>query len=167
MACGLGLLTGCPKEKQPELPPALQEGAAPLDLSLTNINGIPFRLSELRGKKLMMHFFATWCYPCLPEVNELNQHYAEIKAAGIELVGVGLDLEGTKTLRPFADSFGLAYPLVVGGPEITEGKTDLGPLRSIPALFLLDRDGRVLGYRVGVGKKDWLAQTLKKAAEGR
>lgn len=162
----LGLLAACPKptdNNDANLPPALRADADPLTLPLTRTDALPFVLPAQYGQPLILHLFTTWCYPCIPEVEELVQRYEELRAAGIKVVGISLDLEGIKTLPAFISTFSVPYPLAAAGPELMQGTTPLGPIQNVPALFLLDRRGVVVGYRVGTGGSGWLDQTIAKA----
>lgn len=166
LLCGL---LAC-RKREPELPkiepgapPIAQPGAQPLQLSLPTVGGGELRVQSLRGRPVILHVMATWCYPCLAEVEELKKRKAELDAAKIAVVEIGLDLEGEKLLGPFARTFEVPYPVGIGRGEVLEGKTPLGKLSSIPALFLLGPDGRLLGYRLGAGGPGWLDQTIAKS----
>lgn len=153
-----------PKEPvDPRIPPAAREGAPPLVLELPKVGGGELDLSSLRGRPVILHLFTTWCYPCLAEVEELSKAAEDLRASGIEVVGIGLDLEGSKVLGPFAQSFDVPYPILIGRGDVLEGKSPLGKPALIPALFLLDKSGTVIGYRLGAGGAGWLEETRKRA----
>lgn len=109
-----------------------------------------FRPDELRGRTVLVNFFATWCFPCLgalPTLVELQRRYGD---EGLTVVAVGMDLEGELVLEPFAREYELPFPLLVADERIRTGQTPFGRISVLPTTFLLGRDGRVIAAFEGL-----------------
>jgi thiol-disulfide isomerase/thioredoxin len=82
--------------------------------SLTSLDGAAFDSASLEGRIVVLNFWATWCAPCRKEIPEL----IELSHAGeASVVGIALDEEGESKVRPFAESFGIDYPILLGNQE--------------------------------------------------
>ena len=103
------------------------------------------QLSSLRGKAVVINFWASWCAPCKEEAPYLEQVWQRNRERG--LVVVGLDAKDFRADgRRFADRFGLTFPLVFDGPGDT---TDPYGVTGFPETFVLDREGRVVATFAG------------------
>ena len=120
-------------------------------------------LSPLEGKVVLVKFLATWCFPCLSElaqVEALQQRYGN---RGFTVVAVGMDREGTLVLRPFAEHYHLSFPVVVADERMRAGETPFGLVSSLPTTVLLARDGRVLAAWQGVAPPEPQDELIEKA----
>jgi cytochrome c biogenesis protein CcmG/thiol:disulfide interchange protein DsbE len=135
------LVWGCTSQADNnELP-----GRAP-QFALKDLKGQTLRLEDLRGKVVLLNFFATWCAPCRQEIPDLQRLYRRFNDQGLEIVGISLDMEGARLLNPFVQYYGITYPIVLGTREVV---VDYGGIRGIPTSFLIDRTGRVAKHFVG------------------
>lgn len=119
----------------------------PVDLGLDDGQGGRFLLSSLRGRPVLVVFLATWCMPCLamlPALAGLRQGEGELA-----IVAVGMDLEGRAVLEPFQEHYRLPFPVLPADAAVREGRTDFGPIKELPALALLDAEGRVAAAWTG------------------
>lgn len=111
--------------------------------------------AELKGRVVLVQFFATWCFPCLgafPELEKVETQYAQ---RGLTVIAVGMDLEGAKVLAPFALHEQPPFPILIGGDEIRSGQSDFGPIPAVPVSYLIGRDGRLISaWRGLLGAKD-------------
>lgn len=124
--------------------------AAP-DFTLPRIDGVPgaeeggpITLSSLRGKVVVLNFWASWCIPCKQESPRLQETYLRYRDRGVVVLGV--DAQDFKAdARAFAKKYRLTYPLVHDG----KGKT-LGPygVTGFPETYFVDREGNLVGKRV-------------------
>ncbi len=119
--------------------------AAP-DFNLTDLSGQPLKLSALRGKVVLLDFWATWCPPCVAEIPHFVDLHAQYKGRGLEIVGLSLDEGGPPAVRPFLQSHRVKYPIAMATPQITQA---YGGIRGIPTTFLIDKAGNVARKYVG------------------
>jgi peroxiredoxin len=120
-------------------------GRAP-QFALKDLKGQTLHLKDLRGRVVLLNFFATWCAPCRQEIPDLERLYKRFNAQGLEIVGIALDMEGATLLNPFVQRYGITYPVVLGTREVV---VDYGGIRGIPTTVFIDRDGRVAKHFVG------------------
>ena len=117
------------------------EPAAAVDFNLASLDGKPVKLSELRGKVILLNFWATWCPPCKAEMPDLEALYRE-NADNHGLVVLGVDVEEEAELtRSFQKQYGLSFPLL---PD-TDGRVSNNRyfVRVLPTSYIIDRDGKV------------------------
>ena len=114
------------------------------DFERPALDGVPFRLADHRGEVVLVNFWATWCLPCRVETPEFVALQTELRDEGVRFVGVSLDEGGFADVRPFAEEFGVNYPLVLDDGALLE---PYGGLVALPTTLLVDRDG-VVRYRL-------------------
>lgn len=116
--------------------------------SLRTLDGRIVASKDLKGKVVLINFWATWCPPCRAEIPSFVELYDKYRDRGVQIVGVALDRE--EKVREFVRGFGVDYPVGVdaGGKLARE----FGGIRSIPTTFVLDKAWRV--YRKYVGYRD-------------
>ncbi len=134
--------------------PAARAALAPAspapDFTLRSNEGRNLRLSEQRGRVVMVNFWATWCGPCKVEMPHLNRLYEKYRSAGFVLLGVNVD-EDPKQAVALASRLGVTFPVLFDHEKLV---SRLYALDSMPSTVLIDRDGKVRqvhrGYREGV-----------------
>lgn len=118
------------------------------DFELTTLDGDEIKLSELRGKKVIVNFWATWCPPCIEEMPDLQSFYEKNKDNNIEILAVNLTNldDGEEAVRSFVTEYGLTFPV----PLDAEGEvgTSYGVF-TIPTSYILDEEGRIFQKVVG------------------
>ncbi len=126
--------------------------AAP-DFALKDSTGKTVKLSDFRGKVVLLNFWATWCGPCKMEVPWFMEFEQKHKDQGLVILGVAMDDDGWDVVKPYLERYRVNYRVVMGTPEVA----DLyGGVESLPTTFLLDREGRVARTHIGlVSKKDY------------
>lgn len=138
--------------------PGLEKGAIPPDFELSTISGDAVKLSDLKGKKVILNFWASWCLPCKAEMPHMQQYYKKYKDSdNVEIVAVNLttsEKRGIKGVEEFIDAYGLTFPV----PLDKEGTAALAyKIVPIPTTYLIGTDGKI-GQRI-VGPLD--EKTLK------
>lgn len=129
------------------------DGLAEIDssaLALQDTQGERVRLGAYQGRVVLLNFFATWCFECVGDVPRLEALQEERAKDGLQVVGVGLDREGSLVLEPFRQYYHLTYPVLVGAERFGQVGLPFAPVTVVPTTFVIGRDGRVLGKWEGV-----------------
>jgi len=123
---------------------------------LADSSGKAVRLSDFRGQAVLLNFWATWCAPCkleIPWFVEFERNYGDRNFA---VVGVSMDEDGWKNVRPYMEAVKVSYPIVIGNDEVSRA---FGGIESLPATLLIDKAGRIASVHVGLcGKGDYEAE---------
>jgi peroxiredoxin len=134
-------------------------GAAPA-LELEDVDGKLHRLSDYRGKVVLLNFWATWCGPCREEMPSMEALRASLQGRPFVVLAINVG-EGARVARGFGDKMSLQFPLLLDRDTKT---SKAWGARILPASFVLGPDGRIrYSY---LGAIDWTAQPVKSALEG-
>lgn len=140
----------------------LEEKTAP-NFNLTASNGSRLRLSDYKGKIILLDFWATWCQPCrrgIPDLVELKNEY---KNKAFEIIGISLDQENTIAgVVPFIKEYKINYPVVYGDMEIIQ---NYGGIQSIPTSFVINKEGKIVKSYIGLTEKSVYDKVIKKLLE--
>lgn len=120
-------------------PPA-ERSPAP-DFTLRDSKGGRRRLSDFRGKVVILNFWATWCAPCRAEIPWLIRIHEDFRTSGLEVVGVAMDERGWPAVTPFIRQYRIPYPILLGTPAVARL---YGGLETLPRTCFLDRQGRIV-----------------------
>lgn len=129
------------------------------DFTLKTMEGKPFTLSEHEGKVVVLNIWATWCAPCRKEIPDFIEIQKEMREDDVLFVGVSVDKEGWEVVRPFAEKYGINYPLVVDDGTINR---KYGPIQSIPTTFIINKKGKVEYVAPGMVNREALQPALEK-----
>ena len=142
-----GLLTGCATTKPSPGPQSgnSERETAP-DFSYIDKSGSTVKLSDLRGKVVLIDFWATWCGPCRMTIPHVEAIYEKYKDKGVVVIGINLDEGDVKNVQQFIQAQGMNY-LVVRDPN--SQVAGLYGVNSIPRFFLIDKNGRIAKMFVG------------------
>lgn len=166
----LSLCSVLPPTAKPEtihapLRPADTRKPAPM-FSLMDVTGRVIRLSDYRGKVVLLNFWATECGGCrleIPSFLELDQAY---KGNGLVVVGVSMDIsyedlrnaqEAWSRVKPFVQAHRIKYPILMGNDEVTK----LYNIQALPVTHLIDATGRIAATYVGIVDKDDIDANIK------
>ena len=131
------------------------------DFERPALTGETFRLADHRGEVVLVNFWATWCLPCKVETPDLVALQDELRDEGVHFVGVSLDEGGFGDIRPFAEKFGVNYPLVLDDGALLE---PYGGLVGLPTTLLVGRDGLVRYRLRGLSSDEQLRPLLRTLA---
>ena len=130
--------------------------AAP-DFTLKDANGQTVKLSDYRGKVVLLNFWATWCGPCQLEIPWFMEFEQEFKSKGFEVVGVSMDDDGWKVVKPYIAAHKLNYRILLGDETVSQL---YGGLDALPTTFMIARDGKfAFSPHIGLaGKNEYLSE---------
>ncbi len=132
--------------------PASDRKPAP-EFSLKDADGRTVKLSDYRGKVVLLNFWATWCGPCKFEIPWFKEFEQKNKDRGLAVLGVAMDEEGWDVVKPFLSSLQVNYRILLGNEQVSQL---YGGVESLPTTFLIDREGRIASVHVGlVSKSDY------------
>ena len=114
------------------------------DFQMARLDGQPWKLSDQRGKVLLLNFWASWCGPCRRETPGLVRLARDYGARGLEVAGVSMD-ENTADVHRFIAQYRVPYPILLppAGNSVASG------VESLPTTLLIDRQGRVARSYLG------------------
>ena len=126
-----------------------RSGTTPPPFGGSTLDGRPLALTDLRGKVVILNFWASWCLECRAEMPRLESLHLAYAARGLAIVGVNAR-EDARAIRRHAEELGLTFPLVLD----LDGKINaLYGVIGLPTTFVVGRDGRAVGF--GVGPHGW------------
>ncbi|MDI6849363.1 MAG: TlpA disulfide reductase family protein [Candidatus Saccharicenans sp.] len=122
------------------------------DFSVIGLDGQELSLASLKGKVILVNFWATWCPPCRAEIPEFIEAYNELKDRGLEILGFSVDDLPEAELKTFVTRAKMNYPVALVGQDIVAA---FKPGQYIPTSIFIDRIGRLRYKHVGqLAKKD-------------
>ena len=128
------------------------------DFTLTDLSGKTWHLQDLRGKVVLLNFWATWCPPCRKEMPDLQALYDKYKESGLVVLAIS-DEEAGK-VQPFIAERKISYPVMLDpGRKVN----DLYRVEGIPKTFVYDRDGKMVAQSIDMRTKGQFQQMLSQA----
>ena len=145
---------------RPSAAPRLTQSTPAPDFTLESLDGKNVRLSELRGKAVLLNFWATWCSPCkieMPWFVDLQKQYGP---QGLQVVGVAMDDASKEEIAKFAREMGVNYTILLGKESIG----DLyGGVPALPETFFIGRDGKIVDKIIGLKGKGEIEESIQRA----
>jgi thiol-disulfide isomerase/thioredoxin len=130
------------------------------DFELPGLDGKSLKLSNLRGKAVLLNFWATYCGPCKIEMPWFVELQKEYGPQGFQIVGVAMDDASTEDIAKFAKEMGVNYPILLGKDAVAES---YGGVSVLPTTFFLDRDGKLIAREFGLRSRSDFVDDIKKA----
>jgi peroxiredoxin len=141
------------------VPAAQKSSALAPDFTLPTVDGKQLKLSDYKGKVVIIDFWATWCPPCrkgIPDLIDLKKKYG---ARGFEVIGISLDTETKGQVPGFVKTNSMNYPVVYGDQNVTRL---YGGIEAIPTSFVIDKQGKIIATYQGLVPAVTLENHLKK-----
>lgn len=157
---------GCKQQAATSIQPHKNVAAAPGDVgsllpdfTLKDVNGHEISSTDLRGKVVLIDFWATWCKPCEKEMPGYQKLVNRYSARGFIVIGMKLDtMADSQDPRAFARKIGVRYPLAVATEDL---KGKFGGIEALPTAMIYDRQGLLRGKVVGFEREDVIESTVK------
>lgn len=138
-----------------EQPAEVSQGSSNLkaapDFTLKDANGSSVKLSDYRGKVVLLNFWATWCGPCKIEIPWFMEFEQQYKNKGFAVLGVAMDDDGWAAVKPYIAEKKMNYRVVMGNDSVA---TAYGGIDSLPTTFVIDQEGRIVASHIGLINKD-------------
>ena len=131
-----------------------------INFTFNDLNDKPVKLSDFRGKIVLVNIWATWCGPCRQEIPGFINLYDKYNDKGFEIIGIATDKRGKSVVKPFAEKLKINYPLVIGDSRKLTGI--FGPMKYIPTSFLIDEKGEIKNKYIGYLSEEKLEKDIKK-----
>jgi cytochrome c biogenesis protein CcmG/thiol:disulfide interchange protein DsbE len=146
-----GATSTAASSEQPSVKTLKNRRPAP-DFALKDASGQSTKLSDLKGKVVLLNFWATWCGPCALEIPWFEQFEQQYRSKGLEIVGVSMDEEGWSIVKPYIAEHKINYRVLLGNDSVGEL---YGGVDSLPTTFIIDREGRfAFPPHVGLAEKN-------------
>lgn len=131
------------------------------DVSFITLKGERLKLRDLRGKVVLVNFWATTCPACVKEMPELVQTYRQYHGRGLEIIAVAMSYDPPAFVKEFAEKNGPPFPVALDLQE--EAAKAFGGVKAVPTTFVLDREGRLVSRTLGMIAFDKLHAYLDRA----
>ena len=145
-------------DEKPKLPQLVSDDAV---LALKDLTGADQSLAGLRGRVVVLNFWATWCVPCQKEMPDLSAIQNDYAALGVQVIGAAGDsaADGAKVLK-FIREFKVNFPIWVGAKTDDMGRFGVGTV--LPATVIINKEGKIVWREIGVIKPAELRKELDK-----
>ncbi|WP_298844212.1 TlpA family protein disulfide reductase [Clostridium sp.] len=128
-----------------------------IDFKLKDLNGKELSLSDLKGKRVFLNFWATWCPPCKAEMPEIEKLYQETKNSNLVIVAVEIG-EPLSTVKPFIDSNKYNFKVLIDPDQRVAAQYNI---TSIPTSYFIDVDGNIISKNIGGMNIDQMKAYIK------
>jgi thiol-disulfide isomerase/thioredoxin len=129
------------------------------EFSLYDLNGNLVKLSDHKGKVVIIDFWATWCGPCrigIPDFIDIQTKYGKEK---LTILGISVDQGDRSVVEIFAKVYKINYPVLFFTPEVIDA---YGGIQGIPTTFIVDRQGKIRDKLIGYHQKDYFIQAINR-----
>jgi peroxiredoxin len=127
------------------------------DFALPDANGATIKLSSYKHKVVLLNFWATWCGGCKVEIPWFIEFENKYRDRGFQVVGVSMDDDGFRSVKPFSLEHKLSYPVVIGNERLAK----LYGVESMPETVLIDRSGRIAAFHLGLVDQSALEREIR------
>ena len=150
-SCSNSSASNARAQQEPETRALKDRKPAP-DFTLKDAGGQSVKLSDYKGKVVLLNFWATWCGPCNLEIPWFEEFEQQYRSKGFEVVGVSMDEDGWDVIKPFLKQRNVNYRVLLGNDSVGEL---YGGVDNLPTTFIIDREGRfAFPPHVGLAEKN-------------
>ncbi len=128
------------------------------DFTLKTLDGKTLTLSQLRGKAVVLNFWATWCPPCKVELPWFVDFQKQYAGQGLEIVGISEDEGGKDKVAAFAKEMGVNYTIAVDDDTVSR---KYGDVEDLPTTFYIDRNGKIVQFVMGLADRSEIEEKIK------
>lgn len=133
------------------------------DFALRNLDGKEVKLADLKGKVVILDFWATWCGPCVKEIPHFIELYKQYKEQGFEMVGISTDRDGVGVVKSFVKKHKINYSILMADGKVQQA---YGEIRAIPTTFIMDKSGKIQRQYIGYRDKAVFEADIKAILQG-
>jgi cytochrome c biogenesis protein CcmG/thiol:disulfide interchange protein DsbE len=149
-------------KNRPQMVTADPKGQLAPDFTLKDIDGKTVRLSDYRGKAVVLNFWATWCPPCKVEMPWLVDLENKYRSQGLQVIGVALDEAGKDEIAKFARQMNLNYPVLIGDDNTADA---YGNVQMLPTTFYINAEGKIVARVVGLTGEREMEENMVEALQ--
>jgi len=135
-------------------------GTVAPDFTLPTLEGKQVKLSDYRGKAVLLNFWATWCGPCKVEIPWFMDLEKQYGSQGLVVVGIAMDDDGKDGVTKFAREMKIDYPVLVGNDAVAD---QYGGVAGLPTTFYVDRNGKIVKKVAGLVSHSEIEDGIKAA----
>ena len=128
------------------------------ELQLPDLNDKLVKVSDFKGKWVIVNYWATWCPPCAAEIPELNAFHKKHHLTDAVVLGVNIEKEDLEYVKEFAQNFKIIYPILKSKDSIS---SPYGQLQALPTTFILDKEGKLKKTIIGTVTEESLENYIK------
>src|SRR3954470_16813228 len=130
------------------------------EFALESLDGKTVRLSDFRGKAVLVNFWATWCQPCKIEMPWFEEMQKEYGPNGFQVLGIAMDDASKEDIAKFAKDMGVNYPILLGKESVGDS---YGGVNVLPTTYFIDRDGKIITREFGLVSRGIFEDNIKKS----
>ena len=127
-------------------------------VKMKDIDGNSFKLSDYKGKAVIVNFWAVWCPPCKKEIPSLVDLYTRYGEKGLMVFGIALDSGQDDDIRKKAEEYGVNYPVINGDYYL---RKEFGGIRVVPTTLVINQEGKIYKNYLGYKEKEIIEEDLR------
>jgi thiol-disulfide isomerase/thioredoxin len=161
MISALLMTAGCTQKEQAKGPAEVREGKPVPDITVNSLKNVPLKLSELKGKVVLLNFWATWCPPCREEIPSMMKLNSAMAGKPYQMVAVSIDEGGVPEIEAFFKASGFSLPTYTDASGVA---SKVYGITGVPETFIIDKNG-VLVKKI-IGPLAWYSPEVVSFLEG-
>ncbi len=147
-------------QERDDLIPTKMNGKPAPEFTLETLDGKKMTLADLRGKVIVLNFWATWCTPCKVEMPWLIDFQKQYASQGVQIVGIAEDDSGKEKISAFAREMQVNYPILLDEGDVAD---KYGNIENLPTTFYISRTGTIVESASGIAGKPDIDAAIQKA----